>query len=236
MGSILMFSMAQLCSSVICMLLFMLNLQLSVTEEDDNLENVASEAEQEENAEEKFSPPQLSEELERSLHMPANLACDARIAVAAQIETGLIEAHRHLELDKDLKLWDIIEVLENVCEYKSFEEYGLVTYKGKHRLRGPGLNPEVGQGAFSYMGGKWPTRLTMVCMEISGVFEDQERDLYNNWKSHENRKLAGFLCRNTNRTGLDKCLGQGQDAAAESTEKLADLSLDEEKLHSIDEL
>jgi len=228
--------MSQLCHTAIVVMLLMVNLQVSVTEDDDNLENVASEAGKEENGEVKFSAPQLSEELEMSLHMPADLACDACVAVAAQIEKGLIEAHRHLELDKDLKLWDIIEVLENVCEYKRFEEYGLVTYLGKHRLRGPGLNPEVGQGAMSYMGGKWPTRLTMVCMEISGVFEDQERDLYNTWKTDENRKLGGFLCRNKNRTGLDKCLGRGEDDAVEQTEELADLSLDEEKLHSMDEL
>ena len=69
----------------------------------------------------KFTPPQLSDEEERSPHMPAYLACDACLAVSIQLEKGLKHAHRHLSMDKDIKQWDVIEVFENVCEYKTFE-------------------------------------------------------------------------------------------------------------------
>ena len=69
----------------------------------------------------RFTPPQLSDEEERSPHMPAYLACDACIAVSVQIEKGLMFAHRHVDLARDIKQWDVIEAFENVCEYKTFE-------------------------------------------------------------------------------------------------------------------
>ena len=69
----------------------------------------------------KFTPPQLSDEEERSPHMPEYLSCDACMAVVTQIQKGLMFAHRHVGLDKDIKQWDVIEVFENVCEYKTFE-------------------------------------------------------------------------------------------------------------------
>merc|ERR1712002_1030059 len=154
----------------------------------------------------KFKPPQLSDEEERSPHMPAYMACDACIAVTIQLEKGLKQAHRHLSMTKDLKQWDVIETFENICQYKTFEEYGVTDHEGKHRLKGPGLDPTVGAGGVSHMGGKWPSRLAEICLEITGEFEDQEMEIYRTWKTEENNLLGDFLCRNSNRTGLDRCL------------------------------
>ena len=80
-----------------------------------------------------------------------------------------------------------------------FREYGITDYLGKHRLRGPGLDPAIGVGGVSHMGGKWPTRLAMMCLEITGVFEDDEMELYRAWKMEENRQITDFLCRNKDR-------------------------------------
>ena len=49
------------------------------------------------------------------------------------------------------------------------------------------------------MGGKWPTRLAVICLEITGEFEDQEMELYRTWKTEENNQLGDFLCRNSDR-------------------------------------
>ena len=67
-----------------------------------------------------FSPPRLSDEEERSLHMPDYLHCDGCIAVITQINDRFRQAHRHLSMDKDLKIWDVIETLENTCQYDTF--------------------------------------------------------------------------------------------------------------------
>ena len=68
-----------------------------------------------------FKPPQLSDEEERSPHMPAYLACDACSAVTIQLENGLKHSHRHISMDKNLKQWDVIEALEMTCRYETFE-------------------------------------------------------------------------------------------------------------------
>ena len=69
----------------------------------------------------KFSPPRLSDEEERSGHMPDYLLCDGCLAVTTQLQFALITAHRHIGLSSNLKPWDIIETVEETCQYKTFE-------------------------------------------------------------------------------------------------------------------
>ena len=72
------------------------------------------------------------------------------------------------------------------------------------------------------MGGKWPLRLTQVCLELLGQFEDSELELYTAWREAHHHDLTILLCSNTNRqnsstsffycfivdrTGLGECLG-----------------------------
>ena len=68
----------------------------------------------------RFSPPKLSDEEERSPHMPAYLLCDGCVAVATQVQKAFHVAHRHTSMDRDLKIWDVIETIENTCEYDTF--------------------------------------------------------------------------------------------------------------------
>ena len=75
-------------------------------------------------------------------------------------------------------------------------EYGVTDHEGRHRLKGPGLDPEVGKGGVSHMGGKWPARLAIICQEIAGVFEDSEMELYNQWREEAQDQLVKFLCLN----------------------------------------
>ena len=69
----------------------------------------------------KFKPPRLSDEEERSGHMPDYLLCDGCVAVTTQLQLALHSAHRHIGLTNNLKSWDIIETLEETCQYKTFE-------------------------------------------------------------------------------------------------------------------
>ena len=69
----------------------------------------------------KFSPPLLSDEEERSPHMPDYLLCDGCVAVTTQLQLALLRAHRHTGLGHKLKHWDVIEILEETCQYKIFE-------------------------------------------------------------------------------------------------------------------
>ena len=75
-----------------------------------------------------------------------------------------------------------------------FREYGVTDHEGRHRLKGPGLGPGVGEGGVSHMGGKWPARLAIICQEISGVFQDSEMELYNQWREQDQAQLVKFLC------------------------------------------
>ena len=78
-------------------------------------------------------------------------------------------------------------------------EYGLAEHEGRHRLRGPGFDPAVGSGSVSHMGGKWPLRLTQVCLALVGQFEDSELELYTAWREAQHHDLTILLCSNTNR-------------------------------------
>ena len=49
------------------------------------------------------------------------------------------------------------------------------------------------------MGGKWPGRLAVMCQEITGVFEDQEGELYMKWKELDQQQMVRFLCLNEDR-------------------------------------
>ena len=85
-------------------------------------------------------------------------------------------------------------------------EYGITDYEDKHRLKGPGLDPEVGKGGVSHMGGKWPGRLSMMCSEIVGEFEDNEMELYMIWKNNSQELLEKILCRDEMNAQLSRCL------------------------------
>jgi len=147
-----------------------------------------------------FKPPQLSDEEERSQHMPEYLACDACTAAANRIDNAFHQAHRHT---KELKLWRVIEVLEETCRYRTFEVYGITEVDGLHRLKGPGLEAE-GKGGVAQMGGKWPSRIVDMCLEVTGVYEDEEAEVYRVWR--EKGTLHDFFCKSTKRPLLDRCL------------------------------
>ena len=53
--------------------------------------------------------------------MPDYLLCDGCLAVTTQLQLALHAAHRHIGLASNLKSWDIIETLEETCQYKTFE-------------------------------------------------------------------------------------------------------------------
>ena len=80
-----------------------------------------------------FKPPQLSDEEEMSLHMPAYLACDACVAVSNQLVGGFMYAHRHVAIVTDLPEYEVLEALEEVCTYQTFSVYGLTEHEGRHR-------------------------------------------------------------------------------------------------------
>ena len=41
---------------------------------------------------------------------------------------------------------DVIEALEGACQYDTFIEYGITDHGDQHRLKGPGMDPDVGTG------------------------------------------------------------------------------------------
>ena len=53
--------------------------------------------------------------------MPDYLLCDGCLAVTTQLQLALHTAHRHIGLSSNLKPWDIIETVEETCQYKTFE-------------------------------------------------------------------------------------------------------------------
>jgi len=154
----------------------------------------------------RFSPPKLSDEEERSPHMPAYLLCDGCVAVATQVEVAFHNAHRHVNIERKLKHWDVIDTLESTCQYETFTDYGITDQGEKHRLKGPGLDPEIGAGGVSHMGGKWPGRLANMCSEMIGVFEDHEMEFYDIWKENIEDGMVEFLCRNHDRPEFGICL------------------------------
>jgi len=151
-----------------------------------------------------FKPPQLSDEEERSPHIPAYLACDACTAIATQVELALWRTQKSAGMKNRLKHWQVIEVLEEACQINSYKDYGLTDHNGKHRLRGPGLDEKIGQGGVSAMGGKWPVRLSTICESIIGDFEDAEMEVYNRWQSKQ--PLQEFLCKNEDSPELSRCV------------------------------
>ena len=49
-------------------------------------------------------------------------------------------------LTSDWLARDVIEALEGACQYDTFIEYGITDHGDQHRLKGPGMDPDVGTG------------------------------------------------------------------------------------------
>lgn len=89
---------------------------------------------------------------------------------------------------------------DDLCHHThNSREYGVTDHQDKHRLKGPGLDPEVGKGGVSHMGGKWPARLAVMCEQIAGEFEDSELELYSQWRELDQHQLVEYLCLNESR-------------------------------------
>ena len=51
-----------------------------------------------------------------------------------------------LTSDWSVTVRDVIEALEGACQYDTFLEYGITDHGDQHRLKGPGMDPDVGTG------------------------------------------------------------------------------------------
>ena len=143
------------------------------------------------------APPLLSDEEEMSPHLPDYLACDACLAVAHQAQVAYAAAHHRHDApggaERRLSEADLADGADRLCRPENFAEYGLAEYGGRHALKGPGLSPDLGEGATALVGGRWALRLATACEEIVGAFEDDLAEPYRQWRL--SKDLSDYLCR-----------------------------------------
>ena len=83
------------------------------------------------------------------------------------------------KMDQPLGETPMFEALENACDYKNFENYGIKQMDGKSRISGPGVDTE-GMGV-TMGGGKWPGRLLQMCQEYTSDKFGGEEEFYAMW-------------------------------------------------------
>lgn len=116
-----------------------------------------------------IAAPSLSEEEQFSVVIPSQYRCDGCFAIATQIQHAVVK-QRGL-FAKRVFEDDAIDVVENACDEKNFQNYGVSLVNGKNKLSGPGIpsdinGPSPGGGFITMSGGMWPKRLKSRCNEI----------------------------------------------------------------------
>ena len=116
-----------------------------------------------------IAAPSLSEEEQFSVVIPPQYRCDGCYAVATQI-LHAVTRHKGI-FAKHVFEDDAIDVVENACDEKNFQSYGLSLINGKNKLTGPGIasdntGPTAGSGFITMSGGMWPKRLKTRCNEV----------------------------------------------------------------------
>merc|ERR1719326_2637831 len=123
--------------------------------------------------------PSLSEQDQKDARLPEQYRCDACMAVSHQISTRFKKSAK-----KNMKSWDVMEVIDNTCKEDAFPGYGVKLVDGENALSGPGIERDESLqpgGASIQMGGEsWSRRLASECKEIvyDLVGEDEVFEMY----------------------------------------------------------
>jgi hypothetical protein len=109
--------------------------------------------------------PSLSEQDQKDARLPEQYRCDACMAVSHQIANKFAKSTK-----KNMKSWDVMEVLDDTCKEAAFPGYGVKLVDGENALSGPGIERDESLqpgGASIQMGGEsWSRRLASECKEI----------------------------------------------------------------------
>merc|ERR1719388_371020 len=123
--------------------------------------------------------PALSEQDQKDARLPEQYRCDACMAVSFQIANKFAKSNK-----KNMKSWDVMEVIDNTCKEDAFPGYGVKLVDGENALSGPGIERDESLqpgGASIQMGGEsWSRRLASECKEIvyDLVGEDEVYAMY----------------------------------------------------------
>merc|ERR1719326_1123611 len=123
--------------------------------------------------------PSLSEQDQKDARLPEQYRCDACMAVSFQIANKFAKSNK-----KNMKSWDVMEVIDNTCKEDAFPGYGVKLVDGENALSGPGIERDESLqpgGASIQMGGEsWSRRLASECKEIvyDLVGEDEVYEMY----------------------------------------------------------
>ncbi|KAK7475200.1 hypothetical protein BaRGS_00033601 [Batillaria attramentaria] len=141
----------------------------------------------------KFSPADLTDEDQHSLHMPRDLKCDGCRIVAYLLSDRFQKMTEKFKKSKrKFTESEVLDMVDYVCtdEGNRYQEYGVKDINGQRRLSGPGLEtkdvPGIMQG-----GGRWPHRLQQMCAEYAGELGEEE--IFSAWQSGQH--LDDFICR-----------------------------------------
>jgi len=123
--------------------------------------------------------PSLTEQDQKDARLPEQYRCDACMAVSYQISQKFTKKGK-----KNMKSWDVMEILDETCKEAAFPGYGVKLVDGENALSGPGIERDESLqpgGASIQMGGEsWSRRLASECKEIvyDLVGEDEVFEMY----------------------------------------------------------
>jgi hypothetical protein len=123
--------------------------------------------------------PALSEQDQKDARLPEQYRCDACMAVGYQIQQKFDKKGK-----KNMKSWDVMELVDDTCKEAGFPGYGVKLVDGENALSGPGIERDESLqpgGASIQMGGEsWSRRLASECKEIvyDLVGEDEVFEMY----------------------------------------------------------
>lgn len=141
-------------------------------------------------------PQDMNDEMMNSPFVPAELHCDACVAVSYKLWKGLSDYNsKHPSLNFNLPESTLIDVMDDVCaDFEGWKEYGQKKLQKVTRLSGPGLDEVVDAPGVTASGGKWPARLQDECESMVG--DHGEVTIYNVFKLKPSSQhlVKNFLC------------------------------------------
>jgi len=138
-----------------------------------------------------YTQPSLTEEEQKSHHLPKRYRCEACQIVVHNLGTDFQKAEAKISKKKKKRTLgdvDVIEIVDDICGKDKFDGYSIQEFNGQVSFKGPAF-PDRNAAGMSMGGGLWPVRYSNYC---GYLFEDYEEDEV--YKFYRSGKLFSELC------------------------------------------
>ena len=151
-----------------------------------------------------FNMAGQNEEETRSLSLPREQRCGGCLIAGHHLKIALDEKWRARQWgstkNKPLGELDVLEAAEHACHMDRYLPYGLGVRDGVNYLSGDGVPYMDGWQGAMHTGGRWPSRIALVCKSFLDKWDGDEYEMYTEfwWPAQveEAKSTAGAISKN----------------------------------------